>query len=68
MASPAETVPGRLRSAYFFPFADFLLDFPADPFAPAFDYGIELVCRPSNLFFEVAFHLVKPAIRFVPGA
>jgi hypothetical protein len=60
-------LPRVLLSEDFLPFADFLLDSPADPFALAFDFQIGLVCRPSNLFFEVAFHLVKPAIRFVLG-
>jgi hypothetical protein len=66
--NPAETDPGRLRSEYFFPFADFLVDFPADPFALTFVFRIGIICRPSNLFFDVAFPLVKLALRFVPGA
>ena len=61
-------LPRRFLSEDFLPFADFLWDSPADPFALAFDFRMGLVCRPSHLFFEVAFHLVKPALRFVLGA
>ena len=63
-----ETVPCRLCSEDFLPFADFFLDSPADPFALAFGFRIGLVCHPSNFISEVAFDLVKPTIRFVLGA
>ncbi len=63
-----EMDPRRLRSEDFLPFAELLLNFTSDPFALAFGFQIGLARHPSNPFFEVAFHLVKIAIRFVLGA
>src|SRR6202035_4696345 len=71
MTDEGAGTPGRpppLHSEEFLHFADFLADFPADPFALAFGLQVGLVRRPANLLLNFAFQLVKLSLGSVSGA